>query len=209
MTPADRAIALEEFRRFAESRRSVRRYAGSPVPDSLLEAVLSAALSAPSPHNRQPVRLALIERAETREKLVAAMGQRLRSDRTKDGDSPSVIERDIVGSRERLLRAPVLLLVALSMNEMDRYPDSGRQQAEFLMAAQAAAMAGQNIALAAHAAGVASCWMCAPVFCPELVAEVIGLPEDWRPQGLMTMGYAQGPARSRPRKALEEILQRF
>jgi nitroreductase len=58
------------------------------------------------------------------------------------------------------------------------------------MAVQSTALAGQNLLLAAHALGLASCWMCAPLFCPDVVAETLGLPEDWQPQALIAVGYA-------------------
>jgi nitroreductase len=32
--------------------------------------------------------------------------------------------------------------------------------------------------------------MCAPLFCPDVVQETLNLPQDWKPQGLITMGYA-------------------
>jgi len=75
------------------------------------------------------------------------------------------------------------------------------------MAVQSAAMAGQNLMLAAHAAGLAACWMCAPLFCPEVAREALGLPADWQPQGLITLGYAAAPGKRRPRKPLNEVLR--
>ena len=93
------------------------------------------------------------------------------------------------------------------MEDMDRYADPARQNAEYLMAVQSAAMAGQNLMLAAHAAGLAACWMCAPLFCPEVARDALGLPADWQPQGLITLGYAAVPAKRRPRKRLQEILK--
>ena len=48
--------------------------------------------------------------------------------------------------------------------------------------------------LAAHEIGLGTCWMCAPLFCPEVVTDALDLPGDWQPQGLVTMGY---PAQSR------------
>ncbi|OGA60100.1 MAG: hypothetical protein A3G81_22130 [Betaproteobacteria bacterium RIFCSPLOWO2_12_FULL_65_14] len=200
---------MAEFQQLAQSRRSVRRYRAHDILRRTLEEILACALSAPSPHNRQPARLALIDTARTREQLVTAMGERLRSDRNRDGDAPELIERDVARSRARLVGVPVLVLVALSMKDMDCYPDSGRQHAEYVMAVQATAMAGQNIALAAHAAGLASCWMCAPLFCAQTVRAVLGLPPDWEPQGFITIGYADAAAKLRPRKSLEDILLRF
>ncbi len=55
---------------------------------------------------------------------------------------------------------------------MDNYGDPRRDQNEYVMAAQSAAMAGQNLLLAAHDAGLGACWMCAPLFCPDVVRDV-------------------------------------
>jgi F420 biosynthesis protein FbiB-like protein len=118
------------------------------------------------------------------------MGARLRADRTADGDDPDDIERDVARSYARLTGAPVLIVVCLSMADMDTYPDSQRNRNEWVMATQSTAMAAQNLLLMAHAEGLAACWLCAPLFVPELVQTTLNLPEDWEPQGLITLGYA-------------------
>jgi F420 biosynthesis protein FbiB-like protein len=75
------------------------------------------------------------------------------------------------------------------MVDMDRYPDPERSAAERLMAVQSTALAVQNLLLAAHAEGLGACWMCAPLFCPDVVSAQLNLPEDWEPQALITIGY--------------------
>jgi nitroreductase len=80
------------------------------------------------------------------------------------------------------------------MADMDRYGDEQRNLNEYIMAAQSTAMAGQNLLLAAHEAGLGACWMCAPLFCPDVVRDVLNLPEDWQPQALIPLGY---PAETR------------
>ena len=65
------------------------------------------------------------------------------------------------------------------------------------MAVQGVAMAGQNLLLAAHAAGLGACWICAPLFAPDVVFQVLELPEDWDPQGLVVLGW---PAESPPER---------
>jgi nitroreductase len=50
-------------------------------------------------------------------------------------------------------------------------------------------MAAQNLLLAAHALDLGACWMCAPLFCPDLVKQTLDLPDDWQPQALLTSGY--------------------
>ena len=171
------------------SRRSIRRYEPRPVPEELIERILTAAIWAPSAHNRQPWRFVVIREAGTKVALATAMGDKLRRDLEADGAPESVIAKDVNRSYERITKAPMLVLICLSMAEMDRYPDELRQRNEWVMAAQSTAMAGQNLLLAAHALGLGACWMCAPLFCPATVVATLDLPPDWEPQGLITLGY--------------------
>jgi len=171
------------------NRRSIRRYRPDPVPGEVIEALLTAAIWAPSAHNRQPWRFAVVQHTDRKISLARAMGARLRHDLEADGAPESLIEADTSRSYARMTNAPVLITLCLSMVDMDHYPDEKRSQAEYLMAAQSTAMAGQNLLLAAHELGLGACWMCAPLFCPEIVQAELELPDDWQPQALMTVGY--------------------
>jgi F420 biosynthesis protein FbiB-like protein len=199
-----RAIAPADATSFADlaaGRRSIRRYLPIPVAREVVHSLLETAVTAPSAHNRQPWRFLVIETPAAKENLARAMGERLRADRTRDGDPTDAIDADVARSHARLTGAPVVILVCMTMADMDRYADEKRQQAERLMATQGTAMATQNLLLAAHAAGLGACWMCAPLFCPETVAAALALPPDWEPQAIVTIGYPadQGkPFRRRP-----------
>ncbi|MFQ3674560.1 MAG: nitroreductase family protein, partial [Aggregatilineales bacterium] len=160
------------------------------------------AVWAPSAHNRQPWRFAVV-RGAGRERLARAMGARLRADLERDNAPQAVIEADVTRSYERLTGAPVVIVLCLSMADMDTYPDARRQQHEWTMAVQSVAMAGQNLLLAAHAHGLGACWMCAPLFCPDVVQDALDLPPDWQPQGLITLGYA-AQTRDKARQPLAE-----
>jgi len=186
-----------------KSRRSIRRYTDEPVSKELLLHLLEAATWAPSAHNRQPWRFAVIETAEQKESLARAMGARLRRDLEADHAPEAVIAADVNRSYDRITSAPVLIALCLSMVDMDVYPDEKRNQNEYIMAVQSTAMAGQNILLAAHDAGLGACWMCAPLFCPDVVRDALNLPEDWQPQGLLTMGYP-AQEREKTRHPLEQ-----
>ena len=179
---------------FLHNRRSIRRYRPNPVPPELVTEMLTAASWAPSAHNRQPWRFAVITRPQVRHNLAAAMGQQLRMDLKADNAPPELIEKDASRSYQRITQSPLLILLCLTMADMDSYPDARRQQNEWLMAVQSAAMAGQNLLLAAHALGLGACWMCAPLFSPAIVGQVLALPGDWQPQALITVGY---PAETR------------
>jgi F420 biosynthesis protein FbiB-like protein len=189
------------------SRRSIRRYSQLPVPRELIQSLLRTAVSAPSAHNRQPWRFLVVERNEDKDKLAKAMGALLRADRSHDGDDAQAIEADVARSYARLTGSPVLVVVCMSMIDMDRYPDAKRVQAERVMAIQGTAMAAQNLLLAAHAAGLGACWMCAPLFCPNTVHETLELPGDWEPQAIITLGYPAHSGKPFARRALHEVVQ--
>jgi nitroreductase len=108
-----------------------------------------------------------------------------------DGQSREVVEKRLEGSRRRLLDAPVLVLLCLYLEDLDVYPDAGRQESETTMAVQSLGAAAQNILLAAYDLGLDTSWMCAPLFCPEKVVEALGLDPKLIPHALITLGYAQ------------------
>lgn len=192
----------DRFTEVVLTRRSIRTYQNRPVSQATIEEILTLAMWAPSAHNRQPWRFVVVQEPARQEKLARAMGERLRADLTADGVPPDVIEQDIQRSYARMTSAPVMVCLCMSMIDMDIYPDPKRSQAERVMATQSTAMAGQNLLLAAYAAGLGACWMCAPLFCPDVVKAVLELPSDWEPQALITLGYP-AQERERTREPLE------
>jgi len=202
---SERPSLAEPFYRLVADRRSIRRYDSAEVPAETLERVLTAARWAPSAHNRQPWRFAILTPPRWKDQLARAMGDRLRRDRLADGDPTGIIEQDVARSYARITGAPVVIVVALDMSDMDRYRDGTRQSAEHTMAVQSTAMATQNPLLAAHAEGLGACWMCAPLFCPEVVAEALALPKRWEPQAIVTLGRPAAPGKPATRRPLAEI----
>ena len=178
------------FWQLIRGRRSVRRYLPDPVERALLEMLLTAAIWAPSAHNRQPWRFCVVTSDPVKQALSDRMGARWRADLSADGVDAEIIERRVRISHARITGAPALVAASLSLEGMDEYPDRRRQEAEWLMAVQSTALACQNLLLAAHNYGLAACWMCAPLFVPDLVRDVLDLPESWHPQALITLGYA-------------------
>jgi F420 biosynthesis protein FbiB-like protein len=183
--------------RIIHGRRSIRRYTSQSISQELLNTLLEAASWAPSAHNRQPWRFCVVTSTEGKARLSAAMGEQWRADLSADNAGPEFIERRVAISHARMTGAAALVVASLTMADMDRYPDSTRAQAEWAMAMQSVALACQNLLLAAEAHGVGACWMCAPLFVPELVRRILELPADWEPQALITLGY---PAESKQKE---------
>ena len=195
---------LSDFYTLVTTRRSIRRYLPDPLPEEQIARLLTAAAWAPSAHNRQPWRFAVITDPDAKEQLATQMGARLRADRTRDGDPKEAIEADVRRSYARITTAPGVVVVCLTMEDMDVYPDERRQAAERLMAVQGVALAIENLLLAAAAEGLGACWMCAPLFCPETVAAALKLPADWEPQGIVALGYPADRGKSFRRRALTD-----
>jgi coenzyme F420-0:L-glutamate ligase/coenzyme F420-1:gamma-L-glutamate ligase len=194
---------------FMKGRRSVRRFLPRPVPAETLERMLEAATWAPSSHNCQPWRLAVLTKPEIKAHLADAMGDELRHDLLADGLAPEEIEAQAFRSRRRIIEAPAAVLLCLDSTQGDQFPDEARQRAEMLMGVQSVAMAGQNLLLAAHAQGLGGVWVCAPLFAPQAVRRVLDLPGEWQPQGLVLVGYPAQIPPPRLRRTVIEITRYY
>jgi F420 biosynthesis protein FbiB-like protein len=187
------------------NRRSIRQFQKRSVPRVTLEKVLGAALRAPSAHNSQPWRFVVLRNNENLKALASQMGQRLLEDLKSDGMEPERIQREVDSAYQRIVSAPINVLICLDQEAARRYPDERRSRAEYLMAVQGVAMAGENLLLAAHAEGLGACWLCAPLFVPELVRDSLELPHNWEPQGMILLGYPAESGRDKERHTLEKV----
>ncbi len=198
-----------ELHNFLQTRRSIRRFRPDPVPESVIENILATATFAPSAHNRQPWRFAVITTQSVKEKLASAMAADFERDLRLDGVPLERIQIQIKRSRDRILSAPAAILLCLDMSEMDTYPDENRSQAERLMAIQSVAAAGLQLLLAVHAEGLGGVWACWPLFAQETIRETLELRETWEPQAMFFIGYADELPKTREKKPLREIVKNF
>ncbi len=186
-------------------RRSVRQYTDRVVTRVVVEQLIEAGGWAPSPHGRQPWRFAVITSAVVKMRLAEAMGVEWRRNLAMDGEDEAVVNLRLAKSRARILGTPLIIIPCLYLAELDVYPDQQRQAAETTMAVQSIGAAAQNILLTAYALGLDGGWVCAPLFCPEVVIAALGLATNWQPHALLTIGYAAADPKRRPRKPLDEL----
>ena len=190
-------------------RRSVRRYLDQPVPRELLMEVLEAARWAPSPHGRQPWRFVVLTNDAPKRLLADAMGDEWRRQLAMDGQATEVVELRRRKSHERILHAPAIVIPCLYLADLDQYPDAERAAAEATMAIQSLGCAVQNMLLMAYHLGLDGGWMCAPLFCPEVVVAALDLDPALTPHALITLGYAAADPVRRDRLPLERLIVRF
>lgn len=195
-----------QFAEIVRGRASVRHFDARPVPHALLEQIVEAGAWAPSPHGRQPWRFVLLTNPTTKLRLAEAMGETWQQQLSLDGDPPEVIAARRAGSHRRVVDAPALIIPCLYTAPLDAYPDVGRQDAEHTMAVQSLGAATQNMLLMAYALGLDGGWMCAPLFCPDVVRTTLGLAEGVVPHAMLTIGYRGREPRRRPRLPMDQIV---
>jgi len=192
-----------------QGRRSVRQYQTRPVARELVEQVLEAARWAPSPHGRQPWRFVVITRQEVKAQLTERMGETWQRQLQMDGQAAEIVAIRKEKSRQRILGAPAIIIACLYLEDLDRYPDEKRQADETTMAIQSIGAAIQNMLLMAYDLGLDTGWMCAPLFCPEIVCEALNLDTRLIPHALITLGYAAADPQRRERLPLDTLVVRF
>jgi len=173
---------------FVEARRSIRAFADEAVDRAALDALVTAACLAPAPHHSRPWRFVVVDTPDGKSALAVGMGERWRRDLAGDGVAFDRIDELVAASHRKLAEAPALIVGCLTWDGLDRYPDEHRQRAEWGMALLSLGAAVENLMLAAADAGLASCWVAAPIFCPEEARAALALPDDWLPHALVLVG---------------------
>jgi F420 biosynthesis protein FbiB-like protein len=184
---------------FLEARRSTRAFLAEPVPREVLDQVVEAACIAPAPHHSRPWRWVVVDGDETKQRLATGMGEAWRRDLRADGVDDARIDVLVDASHDKIVGAPAIVLGCLTWEGLDRYPDATRQRAEFGMALLSLGAAVENLMLAVADAGYASCWVAAPIFCPEAARDALDVDAEWLPHAMVLVGRPDPSYVGRPR----------
>jgi len=184
---------------FVEARRSIRAFLPETVARTDLDAIVEAACLAPAPHHSRPWRFVVVDTDAAKRALALGMGERWRTDLLADGVGAERVDELVDASHEKLVRAPAFVVGCLTWNGLDRYPDERRQRAEWGMALLSLGAAVENLMLTASDRGLASCWVAAPIFCPEEARDALALPSEWLPHALVLVGRPDPTYVGRPR----------
>jgi F420 biosynthesis protein FbiB-like protein len=207
--PVTLPVRTDTLATLLRNRRSVRKFQDRPVERELVEQIIEAARWAPSPHGRQPWRFAVLTTHELKLQLADQMGSTWQQNLQMDGQDAEIVNIRLEKSRQRILNAPVIIIPCLYLEDLDYYPDERRQADEKTMAIQSIGAAIQNMLLMAYDLGLDAGWMCAPLFCPEVVCKALDLDPRLIPQALITVGYAAADPQRRERLPLSSLIVRF
>ncbi len=203
--PGARAIirpADEDMFRFGSAdvplaRRTIRAFTAEPVDAGAVRRAVAAALTAPAPHHSEPWRFVILETAAARTRLVGAMREAWIADLRRDGFTEEQITRRL--RRGDVLRlAPLIIVPCLVTDAAHDYPDERRSRSEQAMFTVSMGAAVQNLLVALAVDGLGSAWISSTLFCQEVAARSMGLPDGWRPMGAIAVGHPAEQARPRP-----------
>jgi F420 biosynthesis protein FbiB-like protein len=198
---------MNSAQEFLRTRRSIRRFGPEAVPDAVIQRILETATYAPSAHHREPWRFAVLNGPATRKRLAEVMGRDFARDLAADGLPPEEIEAQVARSTQRLLGAPLAILLCLDESAVNSHPNPQRAKAERSMVVQSVAAAGLQLLLAAHAEGLGGVWVCSPLFIPATIKDCLDLPGGWEPQAMFFIGYPEQKPKPREKRSLAELVK--
>jgi nitroreductase len=160
-----------------QTRRTHKAFTPQPVDPEILTELFALARWAPNHHVTNPWRFRVLG-----PDTLAALAEEA--------------ERDKPGSAQKLHRAPTLVAVSAKRNE-----DPVQEREDLL----ATGVAAYIVLLAAHARGLAGYWRTVPLLATPAVRQLLTIPEDEEPVGLLYLGRPVQEQRVPPRAPVEEI----
>ncbi len=179
------------------ARRTIRSFTGEPVDLAAVNRAIAAALTAPAPHHSEPWRFVIVASEGARTALLDAMLEAWVADLRRDGFTEEQITR-----RTRrglpLRQAPLILVPCLEASAAHAYPDDRRGRAEQDMFTVSMGAATQNLLVALAVENLGSAWISSALFCQDVAAAALGLPDGWRPMGAIAVGHPAAAPPVRP-----------
>jgi len=173
-------------------RGSCRQFLDRPIPEELLEQVLTAGIRAPSGGNLQPFAIIRVERPEIKERLAK-----------------------LCTNQQFIASAPVNLLFCMDWRRLERWAAlshapfaAHRSFRHFWISFQDTVIAAHSICVAADAVGLGSVYVGTVIDCPAELKTMFKLPPRVFPVVLLCLGYRADPVTPRPKLDLEAIVSR-
>ena len=186
-------------------RKTIRKFKDIKIEKEDIFSLIEAATQAPSAHNFQPWEFILIDSNEVKEKLSSKMASTWINNLTKDGKSPLEIRERVNLSKKRISNAPFIIIPCFDTSKVDKYGDE-RDNAEFIMGIQSVALASENVLLKASENGLVVLWLCAPLFCPDDVRDVLRIPSHIFPQEILIIGIPDEDPIKPKRRKLNDVI---
>ncbi len=191
-----------------QSRRSIREFTDRPLTREDIEKLIEAARWAPSNHNRQGWKFIVFENREELHALAKEIRSTLTS-RVQDTKLPTQQAEEMLHHATFFADAPAVILVmhkkpvAMAASLLANNSDGALASGEAI----SAAMATQNLLLAADALGLGTCVLTAPLLASEVWTQLTDLPLGFFPTCVVAVGYPATAPDPPRRKPLGQIME--
>lgn len=179
-----------ELRQAIMERRSIRKFKDKEIPKELIEEIIKLSMWAPSAMNTQPWKFYVIC-GDKKEELKKIMSHSFKDLQYRLHD---LFKDKMVNMIEKYFtnfgNAPYFIVVTTDKLSNEVYQ---------IGAYESAAAAIQNLSLAAHEAGLATCWMTGILWTEGEILKFLNAP-DKRLVGILTLGYPDQEPPIPPRK---------
>jgi len=187
------------------ARRSIRKFAATPIPHDAIREILLSATQAPSAKNRQPWRFVVVENAAKTEML-----QAMKKGFQREAQSPQLPDSAhyLTGAQHTLsimAQAPVTVFVINPLSTMDAFPNSWESRFYDAANIQSVGACIQNMLLKATDMGYGSLWICDIFFAYEDICRWLGTQEQV--VAAISFGVPAESPHARPRKDLDDLIQ--
>lgn len=159
-----------------KQRRSIRRFSERPVPDALLLALVHAGAVAPSASNLQAWQFVVI-------------------------NEPELVRKVNLFSPGLSGKPPVIIAICSDMNYVSIH---GSTNSEVYGCMMDASMAAENMMLKALEFGLGTCAI--KSYNVSAVSKLLNLPNRFRMELLISVGYPEGDLKPRRLRPMEEIV---
>ncbi|HEX9910518.1 MAG TPA: nitroreductase family protein [Desulfatiglandales bacterium] len=197
---------IEEFLKLVRGRRSIRKFRRDPLPKEALRRIIEAASWAPSASNRQDWEFRVVTSSPVKERMRNIVRSRWES--VLDRSSSDVIREELqkyISMFDWFSHAPALIIISAKRPESFLYHILGDTAGDVAGTEISAAMAAQNLMLAAHASGIGSCCVTGPLAAQEELKELLGMGKGRKIVCLIALGYPAEQPEAPLRKSVERV----
>ena len=198
------------------SRRSVREFQSKMLPTEMIEALLEAAVTAPSASNKQPWRFLVIRSSSLKENLATNIEEAVkRVEQSLDEDFKGVFA-SYGNYFTRFRGAPVVIvalyrsLTLLSNMLTDSISDEDRAAIEVMEERSglvSTSLAIQNLLLMAHEMGLGASGMTGPLLAQSELRDSLSISPSWSIAAFIPVGFPAEEPVAKPRKSIDKIVK--
>lgn len=196
----------DDFLQFLRDRRSIRKFRKDSLPGEDLRRIVEAASWAPSAGNRQDWEFTIVTSPTTKDRMEDMVRKCWKSilDKSQIRAIKDELER-YAKNFDWFSQAPVLVVISAKRPETFLYDLLGEAADDVAGTEISAAMAAQNLMLAAHAFGIGSCCITGPLAAQKALKDLLGLGKRRKIVCLVALGYPAEQPAAPQRKPAEKV----